>query len=246
LKNFVINLNRRPERYDSFLRVNAATKIAFERFEASDGASMSSEDVGRMKLVAPGTRFTPGAIGCAASHLRIWQQTVESETPAVVFEDDAVLRNDAKERLEVLLTTLTSWDYIALGYNTDIILDVDWAPGMRAMISLQPPYPNEEHAAVFQVSTAQVAAIRLNNCLGIPGYVVSPAGARKLLELCFPMDNRSYPVPAYNSTGKVIGIDAMMNAVYGSIRAFACFAPLVVSKNEQATSSIQTKDAQLW
>lgn len=246
MKNFVINLNRQPERYNHFLKVNAATKIAFERFEASDGASFSREDAVGMKLVAPGAQFTPGAVGCAASHFRIWQQTVESETPALVFEDDAVLRNDIKERLDFLLSGLTSWDYIALGYNTDVALDLEWAPGMRSMMVFQPKYPNDEYAAVFQVSTAQVAAIRLNNCFGTPGYVMSPVGARKLHQLCFPMDNRSFPVPALNATARAMGIDSMLNTAFASIRAFACFAPLVVSKNDRATSTVQTGAAQPW
>jgi GR25 family glycosyltransferase involved in LPS biosynthesis len=246
MKNFVINLGRQPERYDYFLKLNALTKITFERFEASDGASLSREEAVGMKLVAPGAQLTPGAVGCAASHFRIWQQTVEAGTPALVFEDDAVLRNDIKARLDFLLSGLTDWDYIALGYNTDVVLDLDWAPGMRAMMTFQPKYPNDEYAAVFQVSTAQVAAIRLNNCFGTPGYVVSPAGARKLLQLCFPLDNRSYSLPALNATGRVIGIDAMLNAIFASIRAFACFAPLVVTKNEQASSSVQTGAAQTW
>jgi GR25 family glycosyltransferase involved in LPS biosynthesis len=155
MKNFVINLGRQPEHYDNFLRLNAATKIAFERFEASDGASFSREDVVGMKLVAPGAQLTAGAVGCAASHFRIWQQTVASGTQALVFEDDAVLRNDIKERLDFLLSTLTSWDYIALGYNTDLVLDLDWAPGMRAMMAFQPKYPNDENATVFQISTAR-------------------------------------------------------------------------------------------
>jgi len=246
MKTFVINLGRQPQKYDNFLRLNAATKIAFERFEASDGALFSREDAVGMKLVAAGSQFMPGAVGCAASHFRIWQQTAESGAPALVFEDDAVLRNDIKERLDFLLSTLTNWDYIALGYNTDLVLDLDWAPGMRAMMTFQPKYPSDEHAVVFQVSTAQVAAIRLNNCFGTPGYVVSPAGARKLLQLCFPLDNRSYPLPALNATARVVGIDAMLNAVYASVQAFACFAPLVVTKNEQAASSVQTGAAQTW
>jgi hypothetical protein len=60
------------------------------------------------------------------------------------------------------------------------------------------------------------------------------------------MDNRSYPIPALNGMAKVTGIDGMMNAVYASIRAFACFAPLVVSKNDQAASTVQTGAVQLW
>ncbi len=246
MKNFVINLRRQPEKYQSFLKRNAATKIAFEQFEASDGALLSREEVVAMKLVAPGAQFTTGAVGCAASHFRIWEQAVQSETPALVFEDDAVLRNDIQERLDSLLPVLANWDYIALGYNTDMVLDLEWAPGMRSMMAFQPKYPTEANAAVFQVSREQVAAIRLNNCFGTPGYAVSPAGARKLLALCFPLDNHSYAVPALNSTARVVGIDAMLNVVFASVSAFACFAPLVVTRNDQAASSVQTGAAQVW
>ena len=117
---------------------------------------------------------------------------------------------------------------------------------MRAAMTFQPKYPSDEHAAVFQVSTAQIAAIRLNNCFGTPGYAVSPAGARKLHELCFPMDNRSFSLPGLDATAKVVGIDSMLNTAYASIRAFACFAPLVVTKNDRATSSVQTGAVQRW
>ena len=246
MKNFVINLNRQPEKYESFLQMNAGTKIAFERFEASDGASLSPKDVVEMKLLAPGAKLTPGAVGCAASHFRIWVQTVESGVPALVFEDDVIIRDDIKERLDSLLPTLEDWDYITLGYNTDSILDLELVPGMTSRMMFLPKYPNGENAASFQKSTAQVAAMRLNNCFGTPGYVVSPEGARKLLKLCFPMDNRTFPVPALNRTLPAVGVDGMMNTIYSSIQAFACFAPLVVPKNDHATSTVQTGALRRW
>jgi GR25 family glycosyltransferase involved in LPS biosynthesis len=246
MKNFVINLGRQPERYENFLRLNAASRIAFERFDASDGTTFSREDAVRLKWVAPGTEFTPGAVGCAASHFRIWQRTVEAGTPALVFEDDAILRNDVKERLDLLLPGLTNWDYVALGYNQNQVVNLEWAPGMSSMLVFQPKHPSDENAAVFQVSRAQVAAVPLQLCFGTSGYVISPEGARKLLQLCSPMDNRSYQVPAFSGVGRVIGIDSMLNAVFGSVRAFACFAPLVVTKNDAAVSSVQTGAAQRW
>jgi glycosyl transferase, family 25 len=246
MKNFVVNLNRQPEKYESFLKLNAGTKIAFERFEASDGALFSPKDAVGMKLVVPGVQLTPGAVGCAASHFRIWMQTVESGVSALVFEDDAIIRDDISERLGLLLPTLKDWDYITLGYNTDSILDLELAPGMKSMMMFLPKYPDGESAAAFQRSTAQVAAMKLNNCFGTPGYVVSPEGARKLLQLCFPMDNRTYPVPALNRTLAAVGVDGVMNTIYSSIQAFACFAPLVVPKNDHATSTVQTGALRRW
>lgn len=246
MKNFVVNLNRQPEKYERFLKLNAGSKIAFERFEASDGASFSSQDVLGMNLVVSGAQFTPGAVGCAASHLRIWQQTAQSEVPALVFEDDAIVRNDITARLDVL-RRLKDWDYVALGYNTDSILELELTPGFKSEMVFTPKQPSNESAAVFQRSTAEVAAFRLINCFGTAGYVVSPRGAKRLLELCFPMENRFLRVAALNRTIPVMGVDGMMNFIYNSIEAFACLSPLVIPKNNNAVSTtVPTGEIPRW
>jgi len=246
MKNFVVNLNRQPEKYESFLRRNAGSKIAFERFEASEGASLSPQDARAMNLVVSGAQFTPGAVGCAASHFRIWQQTVQSEVPALVFEDDAIIRNDIAERLD-FLRRLGNWDYIALGYNTDSVLELELAPGFKSEMMFTPKQPSDESAAMFQRSTAEVAALQLVQCFGTAGYVVSPRGATKLLELCFPMENRFLKIAALNRTVPVLGIDGMMNFIYHSIEAFACVSPLVIPKNNNAVSTtVPTGEIPRW
>jgi glycosyl transferase family 25 len=246
MKNFVINLNRQPDKYENFIKRNAGAEIPFERFEASDGALFGSKEVLTMRLVAFGARFTKGAVGCAASHFRIWKRLVEEGVPALVFEDDATLRHDISDRLESLLPTLEDWDFLTLGYNVDSILDVELAQGMKSMMVFRPQHPNDESDAIFQKSNPPVAAFRLNNCFGTPGYAISPAGAKKLLQLCFPMDNRQFAVPALNGSLLVEGVDGMMNGIYKFIKAYACFAPLVIPRNDHATSTVQTANAQAW
>jgi glycosyl transferase, family 25 len=246
MKNFVINLNRQPEKYELFLKQNSGTGIAFERFEASEGTSISPQDAIGMKLVVPGARFTPGAVGCGASHFRIWQQTILSEVPALVFEDDAIIRHDLNARLSKLLTAIGNWDFLTLGYNTDSVLDVEFAPGMNSMVVFNPQRPDERSKSVFQRSNSEVAAFRLHNCFGTPGYVISPAGAQKLLQLCFPMGNLLFRIPALLKEHTVVGVDGMMNRIYRSIDAFACFAPLVIPRNDNATSTTHTGDARTW
>ena len=236
MKNFVVNLNRQPEKYENFRKLNAGTNIAFERFEASEGASLSPQDALGMNLVVSGAQFTPGAVGCAASHFRIWQQTAQSEVPALVFEDDAIIRNDIIERLD-FLRRLDAWDYVALGYNTDSILELELTPGFKSEMMFTPKQPSDDSAAMFQRSTAEVAALRLVHCFGTAGYVVSPRGATKLLELCFPMENRFLKIPSLNRTVPVLGVDGMMNFIYHSIEAFACVGPLVIPRNNNAVST---------
>jgi glycosyl transferase, family 25 len=246
MKSFVVSLDRQPDKYEGFLRRNRDCKIAFDRFSASDGSQMSDEDVMALRLVAPGALFTKGAVGCAASHWRIWKWVVEQGVPALVFEDDATIRHDINERLATLLPTLGNWDYVALGYNIDSVLDIEFAPGMKSVMAFQPQQPDDETDAVFQRSKTQVAALRLNTCFGTAGYVVSPAGAAKLLQLCFPMDNRSLFVPLLGRELAASGIDHMMNSIYNATEAYACFAPLVVPRNDHTTSTIQTADAREW
>ena len=248
MKNFVINLDRRPDKYDNFLRRNGACEIAFERFSASDGSRMSDAEVMAQRLVAPGAQFTKGAVGCAASHSRIWKWVAEQGVPALVFEDDVTIRHDIDETLATLLPTLGSWDYVACGYNTDAVLEVEPAPGMKSIMTSLPKRPDEAAEALFQGSKTQVAAFPLVTCFGTSGYVVSPAGARKLLQLCFPIDNRSYARTVFGQTldVPVSGIDHMLNCVYQSIEAYACFAPLVLPHNDKANSTTQTGDARAW
>lgn len=247
MRSFVINLDRQPAKYESFLRRNAASKLGFERLSASDGSRMSDGEVMAQQLVAPGTRFTRGAVGCAASHRLVWSWVAEQGVPALVFEDDATVRHDLNERLAELLPALDNWDYVTLGYNIDSVLDIEFAPGMKSMMAFSPQHPNDQTDADFQSSTTPVAAFRLNTCFGTPGYAVSPSGARKLLQLCFPMDNRQYKVPLLGRELGVVGIDGMMNCIYPSVAAYACFAPLVMPRNDTATSTtIQAADLRSW
>lgn len=247
MRSFVVNLDRQATKYAGFLERNAGCDFNFERLAASDGAQMSHGDVMTMRLVAPGTQFTPGAVGCAMSHRRIWTWVVEQGVPALVFEDDATVRHDANEKLAALLPTLGSWDYVTLGCNLDSILDVELAPGMTSTMVFQPKHPNDHTDAAFQRSASPVAGFRLKACFGTPGYAVSPAGARKLLQLSFPMDNRPYKVPLLSRELNVVGIDGMMNCLYSHIEAYACFPALVVPRNDRATSTTtQTADFRRW
>ncbi len=187
--------------------------------------------------MAPGTKLTKGAIGCAISHFRVWQQVVEKKEPVIVFENDAVIRNDFNDMFSKLLSGLEGWDYIALGYNTDSILDVQIARGLNSSLVFSPQYPTPDAQKNFVKSSAPVSAFRLNACFGTCGYAISPAGAKKLLKFCFPMDNWKITVEALKRTFPAFGIDCMMIDVYKSIEAFACFYPLVLPKNERNVST---------
>lgn len=237
MKNFVINLNRQPEKFDNFLKLNAGCGIAFERYEACDGAALAEQDAVRLQIVVPGTKFTKGSIGCAVSHYRLWQQAVELNEPILVFEDDAAIRDDFNAVLPALLENLPPWDYFTFGYNTDSILDIDFGKGMSSALAFAPKRPSAQDQRDFVKSNAPVSVFRLNNCFGTCGYAISPAGARKILRLCFPMDNRPITIMALKRTFPAFNFDCIMNDIYKRIDAYACFAPLVLPRNDVAVST---------
>jgi len=237
MKNFVINLDRQPEKYENFLQLNAGANIAFNRVAACDGAALSDDEVAAMKIAVPGLKFTRGSIGCAASHRKLWQQAAEANEPMLVFEDDAAIRNDFSEVYPRLLASQPGWDYFTFGYNTDSILDIGWAHGMGAAVAFSPRQPSAANQLDFVKSAAPVSAYRLNNCFGTCGYAISPAGARKLLKHCFPMNNRPITIPALKRTFPAFNFDCILNDVYGRTEAYACFPPLVLPRNDVAAST---------
>ncbi|WP_439409526.1 glycosyltransferase family 25 protein [Bradyrhizobium sp. DASA03076] len=247
MKNFVINLDRHPEKFENFVKRNADCGIAFERFPATNGLELTDQEVMAMRLVAPGSQFTRGAVGGAASLWRILNWIAGQNEPALVFEDDCTIRHDIIARLENLLPTLGNWDLLVLGCNTDSVLDLELAQGMKSMMVFRPAHPDDRSDAAFQSANSQVAALRLNTCFGPAGNLISPAGATRLLELCYPMDNRPVQIEALgNRMLRTTGLDGMGNSVYRFMQAYACFAPLVVPRNNNATSTTYTHDARVW
>lgn len=237
MQNFVINLKRQPEKFDNFLRLNAGCGIAFERFEACDGAALSEQEAIAMKIVVPGTKFTKGSIGCAVSHYRLWQRSVETNEPLLVFEDDAAVRDDFSASYPRLLAAIERWDYFTFGYNTDSILDIEMAKGMTSALAFSPKHPSAENQQDFVKSAIPVSAFRLNNCFGTCGYAISPHGAKQLMKGCFPMNNRPITLPALKRTFPAFNFDCILNDIYRRVEAYACFPPLVLPKNDVAHST---------
>lgn len=242
LECHVINLARTPQRMASFLAQNAGVGLPFQRFDASDGNAISEEEAIKLRLIKPGTKWrTKGTIGVALSHRRLWEKTVADGKPLLVFEDDVYLREDAAEVFGAALPTLPEWDIILLGYNTDAIVEfmVGGDFGFSALPTIK--HPTVPQIRRYTQSREPAHPFRLRHAFGISAYAVSPAGARKLLARCFPMDNRIIHFKAANNRIAAFSIDAMMNACYGDINAYAFVAPLALPHNDWAASTVDVR-----
>jgi len=137
---FVINLKRRPDRWQHFVEAAGSIGLAdFRRFEAIDGQILEltpeiealfevkrpSQFVGRRVPRHHG--FNAAIIGCALSHYSIWQQLVSNpnrteDDYVMIFEDDVVFDRDFIKKwksIEAALVTDKKWEMIYLGFHDD-------------------------------------------------------------------------------------------------------------------------------
>jgi len=102
IPKFVINLKRRPDRLNLFLKrcpldnVNIVTGF--------DGKNFTEEPLEDIKMFKKVQCRFPGEGGCYISHLRIFQDIVNKNySHAFIMEDDAEFCNGFKEKYEIIL-----------------------------------------------------------------------------------------------------------------------------------------------
>jgi len=235
----IINLARTPERMAAFHGRNGATGVKFGRFEAADGNAIHPDDAVRQGIIKPMTRWSSkGTIGVALSHRNLWDKAIAEEKTLMVFEDDAWLRTDIRSAFMRGMAGRGDWDIVLLGYNTDSLLEINLIGDFDISGLFTPRYPTVANLQSFVKATDPVTAYRLRHAFGICGYAITPAGAQKLRQSVFPMDNRMLEFPATDRRFPAFSIDAMMNAFYRDLAGYACVPPLVLAENDWDKSTI--------
>ena len=167
-----------------------------------------------------------------------WEQSADRD---LVFEDDIVLRHDAAARIAAIPAGLPpGWEIVMLGYNTDTLLELKMGGGSDLRGTFSVHNPSEAQLAEFARGVAPVGVFPLNHAFGMGAYLISPAGARALADLCFPMNDRLFYIAGMEAWFQPFGIDGMLNAVFRDRAAYACFPPLAWSRNDVASSTVQT------
>lgn len=146
-KVYVINLARRPDRWDAIQQAWQATGVdlPLTRFFACDGRAFDppkSWDVGR------------AAYGCYLSHLSILVEAVRNDlTSFLILEDDAVFADDFAAKLALCLADLPSdFDQLYLGWQA---LHADRVPPTRITEHLgRAGNNNRNHSTIWSRSGA--------------------------------------------------------------------------------------------
>jgi len=237
-----INLERRKDRNERFLRLNSAL-ADFRRWDAVDGAHLRVEDlIAEGVIQEPLRAYTPGALGNALSHKKMWECCASNGGVLTVAEDDAVFNQRFAGRAPKILAGLPpDWDIILWGWNFDALLHVKIAEGIKDAIMRFDRVQLGPRVSEFQERNYEAIPLRLVTAFGVVCYSISPKGARRLLALCFPLRNKSVVVPSMRWRLPNATIDAVMNKHYRDLSSYVSFPPLVWTENDWGTSDVHPK-----
>lgn len=191
-KCFYINLENRVDRklfIEEELSKSSFVKDKLVRFNAVDGKLVNPRnlkkgllsenainDVLLDNISAWGLSMTQGGLGVLLSYINLFEEISKSTTPVVTFEDDIEITDDFDEYISGILSELPSdFDFCYLGYGDGEIESS--------------PYSNH-----LSIPTGMIT------CL--PGLIVSPKGASRLLEELYDIDNQ-IDTAIYNRLNKL-------------------------------------------
>jgi hypothetical protein len=176
IKTYLINLDRRTDRWNTFLESPLANLFQrLERYSAFDGKTLDLSGESRISLhtrdnIRKGFRRshfeinTKGACGASFSHIGVWKKFLETdEEYCLVLEDDIFLRKEDFDLADILKDRIPrEFDIWILGYH---------------------PYSATADRYMKGSPWGKVKRFTGAHC-----YILSRKGAEGLLKECFPIE----------------------------------------------------------
>ncbi|MGH7124946.1 MAG: glycosyltransferase family 25 protein [Stellaceae bacterium] len=243
----VINLDRTPERFSAFAAANPRLSDV-SRYSAVDGRHLDMAGLVARGLVASDvlTTYSRNALGCTLSHVGLWTAAIEANRVLTVAEDDAIFNRDFERLAEGALRELPpEWDIVLWGFNFDGFMSFEMLPGVSYCLGQFDQRSLRAGIAAFRELPLSPRLFRLRWAFGTICYSISPKGAKLFRNgLCplrpmiaaIPEGERAKPGGTHFGT---VGPDNAMCTLYPRLNAFVSMPPLVVSRNETATSTVQ-------
>jgi GR25 family glycosyltransferase involved in LPS biosynthesis len=230
MKIKVITLKSAEKRKNKFIERNK--HIKYEFVDAVVGKELSEEIYYDKSLINwNNLRYTPGAIGNALSHLKLWNEVIEKNTPMTILEDDAATHYDFYDKQKEVMKNLPEdWDIITWGYNFDAILCIKIATGNVYINHVEPRESFDEEKLIgYQSQEINPELYKTQVYWGLCGYSISPKGAKLYKEKCFPLTDF-----IMSFADKMIsnqGLDTSMVKVHSESKSYFCFPTIVYNQN---------------
>jgi GR25 family glycosyltransferase involved in LPS biosynthesis len=237
----LINLDRSTDRLRHFRERNGHLENVV-RVPAVDGSALDREALISSGYINRDLAYASGTLGCAMSHLKLWEMAASQNQSITIFEDDIVIAHQFEKRAREVMSGLSKdWDIIHWGYGLNpsyVWVDLG-VSRVRLNCYGRPGYQGEEGLRNFQAEEYSSAPVKLLHSFGMLGYSISPKGARAALEYCLPLRQRMIEFPDAGVRILDRGIDTALDGEYPTLQAFICVPPLLIA--EPAQESVRKK-----
>lgn len=206
LKTFVINLDRREDRWVDFTKnAKGIEFLNYHRYSAIDGCQLISTP--QLHRIFDGNDYNmrSGMVGCAMSHIKLYVELLNSDDDAYcILEDDLEFAPDFREKFTHMYNKvrLFDWDIVYLGHHLF-----------------------KDHITADSYDKTKMPKIEKWSCQmsfsrsmgGTGGYVISKKGAQRMLDFI-------------NTTGMTNGIDTVQQKAADLLNIFYITPHLIYSE----------------
>ena len=165
IKCFIINLERRKDRFQKISKHLKKNNFNFVRFNAIDAKNESDTILNKnISQNGPLGEISKGDLACFQSHYLLWKHISNNEKkPTLILEDDAFISN--------------------LGFK--ILKDTNWIPSDAKIIKCE-KFGNKRHRVLLSPIISSFDNFNLHFLLskhsGTGGYILTPEGADFLVK----------------------------------------------------------------
>lgn len=194
---FVVNLQRDHEKKAHMVSIAQANNVELEFIDAVYGKDLSQAQVDdiydeSLSQKALGRGLSRGELGCALSHLSIYQKMVEQNIQeALILEDDVDLSNDLVNVLGATSNFPADWEVMLFGYYSETATERISMANFWGRTKVTP-----SHQAVRLVELA----------FGTHGYMINRRGAEKLVNI---LSKIVKPIDHYTGSGRHVNMYAL-------------------------------------
>ena len=216
LKTYILNLDRRPDRWDNFVKNSSELNfLKYERFSAVDGDKVSSTTQLQRIFNNNDYNMKVGMVGCLMSHIKMYIELIYSDYDVYcILEDDIEFTSNFQNKFLNIFQQLknNNWDLVYLGHHLRNLNDKEYS------------YNNASIPTIQKTNVYQSFQLSLG---GTIGYLITKSGAQKLLDFI-------------SETGSTNCIDTLQQKSANILNIYYCNPHLIYSECVRGQNEIDT------
>jgi GR25 family glycosyltransferase involved in LPS biosynthesis len=206
--------------------------MEFQIFDAVDGTDL--EPIGDYNKYARAN---------ALSHIELWKRCAEGSEDFLICEDDAELHKDLQRAVNGLIEAKHPYDFIAWGWNFDAELFVSMYPTLSPVSMRFSQEHMRANKQEYLNNPIDPIFMQLHYLFGSCCYTISPAGAKRFLEILDPItETVEIDIPNVRQwIARPPGMDCAMAAAFCKTLSVASFPPMALTDNDHTISTVHGK-----